>query len=92
MNILGEPFFNMLTHEVVDFSVGEVVAVMVQPVEVVSVDLEEMVEIEMKTIYCVIVVLDDGIFYSTQPLSSELLATKIATKLSDFCKRHHASN
>lgn len=92
MNILGERFYNMQTHEPMVFKVPQVAAVMVQPVEVVTVDVETMFEVGTSTIYCVIVMLDDGMFYSTKPLDSEDFATKIATKLADFCKRHAGSN
>lgn len=68
MNVLGENFYDMETHEMVSFGIADVLAVVVQPV------YDEDVG---KVSYCVIAFMKDARFVSTKPLADEKLAVNI---------------
>jgi hypothetical protein len=92
MNILGETFYNMQTHEPVTFTIPQVELVMVQPVELSVLDAYSMDVVDESVIYVVVVVLQGDSFAASKPLENKVLAHAIADKLAKACEKYQSRN
>jgi len=88
MIIAGEKFYYMHNHHEAKFDISEIQALMVQPVEVATVDLDTEEVVGETSVYLVLVVIDDETFAATRPISSETRAHHIASMLQKKLMRH----
>lgn len=86
MEINGELFYNMVTHEVVKFSPREVGMVFVQDCEIHTVDTTDMSIVETEYVYVAMAMMLDGRIYGTEPFTNRHYAHMIATTLAGYCE------
>lgn len=86
MKIKGELFYNMVTHEIVEFSPRDVSLVFVQDCEIQIVDVTDMSIVETSYLYVVTAVMDDGEMYAAKPFESKEYASMIAATLAQYCE------
>lgn len=86
MMILGESFYDMVTHEIVEFSPRDVDMVFVQTVEIQVVDVLNMNVVDTEYLYVATAVMSDGNIFAAQPFQDSDYANKIAETLAQYCE------
>lgn len=86
MIIKGELFYDMATHEIVEFSPREVDMIFVQDCEIQIVDVVDYSVVDTKYLYVVTVMMNDGAIYAAKPFENSDYATLIAETLSQYCE------
>lgn len=86
MKIKGELFYNMVTHEVVEFSPRDVNMIFVQDCEIQIVSVDDYGVIDTQCLYVVTVVMNDGNIYAAQPFEDSDYAEMIAGTLFRYCE------
>lgn len=86
MIIKGEPFYDMATHEIVEFSPRDVDLVFVQAVEIQVVDVLNMNVVDTEYLYVATAVMNDGSIFAAQPFQDRDYANLIAETLAQYCE------
>lgn len=92
MKIKGELFYNMVTHEVVEFSARDVDMVFVQDCEIQIVSVIDYSVIDTEYLYVVTVMMNNGNIYAAQPFEDSRYANMIAETLAQYCEDVHYGN
>lgn len=86
MRIKGENFYDMVTHEIVEFSARDVDVVYVQHCEIKIIDVNDMSIVDTEYLYVVTVIMQDGSLFAAEPFENKEYADFIAETLAQYCE------
>jgi len=90
MIIEGQKFLDLYdAHTEVQFSVEDVISVILQPVNIALVDEHTLQYVSEDVVYLVLVELKDGRKCSTEPITDMKDAAVVSEKLSELCRQFH---
>lgn len=92
MKVKGELFYDMVTHEVVEFSPRDIDMVFVQDCEIQIVSVIDYSVIDTEYLHVVTVMMRDGKIYAAQPFEDSEYAALIAEMVVQYCEDFEYGN